>query len=245
MKRDIRPYSEGATTGFDFEPHRSSTQKPSYTIRLKSISVISAINVRVYYLSLQVGSFRSQCCMKISRTHAISCDHTIIQWRVRVTALFLLQTVCLPISAVLVPPNCLHTNFVSHTHSLRIYYTWCERVKMLHNPAICRLTGESCGADFRFSASYSKVISRNLTAVWQKTLRSVFCGMSPCNLRDISHVSEEPAASIIRRFDTELETAHCSEETLLIWQNIGFHFSEVICKVTTGWTPFLSQHQCS
>jgi hypothetical protein len=170
-------------------------------IRLKSISVISVISVRVYYLSLPVGSFRSQCCMNISRTHTTSCDHTIICGKVHVTTLFMMQTVCLPVSAVLLPSNCRHISLVSHTHSLRIYFTWYERVKMLQNPAICRLTGESCGADFRFSASYSKVIFHNVIAIWNKTLRSVFCGMSPCSLRDISNISHEPAASIISRFD--------------------------------------------
>jgi hypothetical protein len=44
----------------------------------------------------------------------------------------------------------------------------------------------------------------------------VFCGMSSCSLRDISNVSDEPAASIISRFDTELEAASSSEETLHI-----------------------------
>ena len=154
--------------------------------------------------------------MNISRMPGTSCDHIIICGKVHVTALFMMRTVCLSISAVLVPSKCLHISLVSHTHSLRMYFTWCEKVKMLHNPAICRLTGESCGADFRFSASYSKVIFPNLIAVRHKTLRSVFCGMSPCRLRDISNVSEEAAASIISRFDTELETASSSEETLLI-----------------------------
>jgi hypothetical protein len=165
MKRDLCPYSEGTATGFDFKPHRSSTLKLSCLIRLKSISVISVISVRVYYLILPVGSFRSQCCMNISRTYPNSCDHIIIYGKVHVTALFMMKTVCLPISAVLVPSNCFHISLVSHTHSLRIYFTWCERVKKLHNPTICRLTGGSCGADFRFSASYSKVIFRNLIAV--------------------------------------------------------------------------------
>jgi hypothetical protein len=128
------------------------------------------------------------------------------------------------------------------THSLRMCFTWCERVKMLHNPAICRLKGKSFDADFRFSASYSKVIFPNRIAVWNKTLRSVFCGMSPCSLRDISNVSEEAAASIIGRFDTEFEAASSSEETLHIWQNIRFHFPEVIYKVTTGWTSYSSQN---
>jgi hypothetical protein len=103
--------------------------------------------------------------MNISRTHATSCDHTLTYGKVHVTALFVMQTVCQPISAALVPSNCLHISLVSHTDSLRIYFTWCERVKMLQNPAICRLTGENCGADFRLSALHSKVILRNLIAV--------------------------------------------------------------------------------
>ena len=87
---------------------------------------------------------------------------------------------------------------------------------VLHNPAIFRPKGKGSGADFRFSASYSKVIFRNLVAAWHKTLRSVFWGMSPCNLRDISNVSDEPAASIISRFDTEFEAASSSKEALRI-----------------------------